>query len=281
MERKSFINIQLFAENYEEDITEDLDVITDDSNIDDLEDETDTEDDIDFKIIDDEEEIADEDDADNFNAEEGEVSVSDELPEEETPSEENITAESSDNNEAEALKKELARIKNLSKEALEKLGIEVGDDIETALETASAEAEGLTLEEYRAKKAEEQSKNQGEENGFNELTNDDLSVLKRTFPKLADIKSIMEAFGNIDSLLNFGKLRDSGVSVKQAYIAVNGEQKPVEKKADNKQHINSAVPKKATDSSIPMPKSELKIWQDLFPNKSNKELYKLWKNTLN
>lgn len=184
------------------------------------------------------------------------------------------------------------KFKAQTKETLEKLGVKVEGDVEEALDLAAAETEGITLEEYRAKKkaAEEaeSAKQALKRQKFEELTASDLAELKKSFPDLVDVGNIRDCFSSFDDFAQFGRLRDSGVTPKNAYMAVNGEkvrsaqavaaQKKVE--SDGKRHITSVAPKKASDNSVVMPKEVLREWRDMFPDKTDKELRALYRQTL-
>ena len=185
-----------------------------------------------------------------------------------------------------------AKFENQVKDTLEKLGIKVDGDVGEALDRAAAETEGKTLEEYRKEKSEqaelETAKQTLARQRFEKLAADDLAELKKSFPDLLQVDNIRNCFKSMEDFVQFGKLRDSGVAPKTAYMAVNGEQvrtaqaQAAQKKVagDGKRHITSVAPKKASDNNVVMPKETLREWRDNFPELSDAEIRKLYKDTL-
>lgn len=193
----------------------------------------------------------------------------------------------------ENLKKQNSKFRAQAKETLEKLGFKVdGDNVEEALEQAAAESDGVSLEEYRKTKDDaaevEQARETLRRQKFETLAANDLAELKKSFPDLLETKQIKDAFTNIDEFAKFGRLRDSGIDAKTAYLAVKGDDVRAKQSAaatqkaanDGKKHITSVAPKKAAGDSVTMPKSTLKEWREIFPNKTDKEIFQLYKKTL-
>lgn len=193
----------------------------------------------------------------------------------------------------ENLKKQNSKFRAQAKETLEKLGFKVdGDNVEEALEQAAAESDGVSLEEYRKTKDDaaevEQARETLRRQKFETLAANDLAELKKSFPDLLETKQIKDAFTNIDEFAKFGRLRDSGIDVKTAYLAVKGDDVRAKQSAaatqkaanDGKKHITSVAPKKAAGDSVTMPKSTLKEWREMFPRKTDKEIIQLYKKTL-
>ena len=193
----------------------------------------------------------------------------------------------------ENLKKQNSKFRAQAKETLEKLGIKVdGDNVEEALEQAAAESDGVSLEEYRKTKDDaaevEQARETLRRQKFETLAANDLAELKKSFPDLLGTKQIKDAFTNIDEFAKFGRLRDSGIDAKTAYLAVKGNDVRAKQSAaatqkaanDGKNHITSVAPKKAAGDGITMPKSTLKEWREMFPRKTDKEIIQLYKKTL-
>jgi hypothetical protein len=185
-----------------------------------------------------------------------------------------------------------AKFEGQVKNALELLGIKVDGDVTEELDRIAAEAKGQTLEEYRKEKDEktelEEARKLLARQRFEQMAANDLAELKKSFPDLLKVGNIRNCFKNLEDFAQFGKLRDSGVSPKNAYMAVNGEQvrtaqvQAVQKKvaSDGKRHITSVAPKKASDNSVIMPKSTLAEWRDNFPELTDAEIRKLYKETL-
>ncbi len=187
---------------------------------------------------------------------------------------------------------ELSNVRNLSKETLQKMGVKVDGTVEEALERANAESEGVSLEDYRkaraataeAQAAERQLKQQK----FEELAANDLSELKKSFPDLLGNKHIADCFDTFADFVQFGKLRDSGIEPKTAYLAINGDKVRAKQTAaaqqkaasGGKDHLNSAVTRKASGDNVVMPKETMREWKELFPHLSEKEIKALYKQSL-
>lgn len=192
----------------------------------------------------------------------------------------------------EAAKLGRAKFEKQVKDTLEKLGIKVDGDVTEVLDRVAAETEGKTLEEYRREKNEkaelETAKQSLARQRFEQLAASDLAELKKSFPDLLQVDNIRNCFKSMEDFVQFGKLRDSGVAPKNAYMAVNGEQvrtaqaQAAQKKVagDGKRHITSVAPKKASDNNVVMPKETLLEWRDNFPELTDAEIRKLYKETL-
>ncbi len=177
------------------------------------------------------------------------------------------------------------------KDTLEKLGIKVEGDVGEALDRVAAETEGKSLEEYRREKDEktelENARQVAAQQRFEQLAASDLAELKKSFPDLLQVDNIRKCFKTAEDFAQFGKLRDSGVAPKAAYMAINGEQvrtaqaQAAQKKvaSDGKRHITSAAPKKASDNNVVMSKEEMREWRDTFPELSDAEIRKLYKES--
>lgn len=186
----------------------------------------------------------------------------------------------------------LGNVRNLSKETLQKMGVTVDGSVEEALEIANAESEGVSVEEYRKTRAQtaeaQAAERQAKQQKFEELAASDLSELKKSFPDLLKNNHIADCFDSFADFVQFGKLRDSGIATKTAYLAVNGDKVRTKQAAaaqqkaasGGKEHLKSTVTKKATGDNIVIPKEELRQFRDMFPNLSEKELRALYKQTL-
>lgn len=184
------------------------------------------------------------------------------------------------------------KFENHVKDTLEKLGIRVDGDVTEALDRAAAETEGKTLEEYRKEKNEkaelETARQVLARQKYERLAANDLAELKKSFPDLLNKGAMCDCFDKREDFVQFGKLRDSGVDAKTAYMAVNGEQvrtaqaQAAQKKVagDGKRHITSVAPKKASDTNVVMPKATLEEWRDNFPELTDAEIKKLYRETL-
>jgi hypothetical protein len=217
-----------------------------------------------------------------------------EKPKEEGNVEQNKKAE--ENAELSKLKQERddqakrnAKMESLMRDTLKKLGVNKEGNLEEILEQTAAEAEGISVEEYRKKRQSEEetalAKEQLKQQAINALFTADLAELKKNFPDLAGINHISE----IENFKEFGRLRDSGVSVRNAYIAANPDKfisnavKAVVQKtaSGSKAHLKSAIGKSAGGApTVTMTKSQLEYWKGIFPDKTNAEIAKLYRDTL-
>ena len=275
----------------------DLDNIDDELDNDegyDLDEDIDT--DIDDEETDDAEADDGEDELDETETDENDDET-DAEGDEDDPAAESVTDDK--DAQIEELRKQVAardatidNIRNLSKETLQKMGVKVDGTVEEALEKANAESEGISVEDYRkarAATAEAQAaERQAKQQAFEALAAADLSELKKSFPDLLKQTHIKDCFDSMADFVQFGKLRDSGVEPKTAYLAVNGDKVRTKQAAaaqqkaasGGKEHLNSAVSKKASGNNTVIPKEELQQFRDMFPNLSDKELRALYKQTL-
>ena len=175
------------------------------------------------------------------------------------------------------MRNQLSNVRNLSRETLQKMGVQVDGSVEEALEKANAESEGISLEEYRkarAATAEAQAADrQAKQQAFEKLAAADLSELKKSFPDLLKQTHIKDCFDSMADFIQFGKLRDSGVAPKTAYLAVNGD------KVRTKQAA-AAQQKAASGGNVVLPNEVMREWKDLFPDKTEKEIKQLYKQSL-
>lgn len=210
-------------------------------------------------------------------------------PKEESKKEEPKAPEAKPNEEVSRLRAELDRLRSQSKDTLAKLGVKT-DDVMEGLASLAAEAEGVTTKEYLEKKAAAERDAQArallQRQEFEKMAKADLAELHAAYPetqKYTDIRDLPQAIKR-----EFGRLRDMGLSAKQAYAAANPDgirteiATAVKKQSlhESKSHLQTSVPKGAKDSSVPMTRADLKAWRELFPGKSDKEIISLYKNTV-
>lgn len=186
------------------------------------------------------------------------------------------------------LEKKYAALEKQSKETLKKLGVKNTDDAMAALEQLAAETDEVSVDEYRRQKAEaeraEEATNFMRKAAFEQKMRDDLKEVQEAFPEAKAYKSVMD-FPNIRK---FGEFRDKGLSPKEAYIASHPDAvrqsvaASVKQQSlnDTKNHLKSAVPKGSKDNAVTMPKETLREWRDMFPKLSDKEIVKLYKESL-
>lgn len=186
----------------------------------------------------------------------------------------------------ESLKKELDALKAQSADTLAKLGVK-SDNVLEGLEKVAAESDDMSLDEYRKKKAESQRDDAArkllQQTEFEKKMLSDFAEIQREFPETRGLKSLRE----IENLAKFGRFRDLGLSPKEAYAAANPDSVRKSVAAATKQqslnetkaHLKSAVPAGSKDEGIAISKKELKEWRDLFPNLSDKEISRLYRES--
>lgn len=186
----------------------------------------------------------------------------------------------------ESLKKELDALKAQSADTLAKLGVK-SDNVLEGLEKVAAESDDMSLDEYRKKKAESQRDDAArklyQQAEFEKKMQSDFAEIQREFPETRGLKSLRE----IENLAKFGRFRDLGLSPKEAYAAANPDSVRKSVAAATKQqslnetkaHLKSAVPAGSKDDGIAISKKELREWRDLFPNLSDKEISRLYRES--
>lgn len=208
--------------------------------------------------------------------------------EDKEPKEPEAKPEGKDEKDAqnEALKKELDALKAQAADTLAKLGVK-SDNVLEGLEKVAAESDDLSLDDYRKKKAESQRDDAArkllQQTEFEKKMLSDFAEIQREFPETRGLKSLRE----IENLAKFGRFRDLGLSPKEAYAAANPDSVRKNVAAATKQqslnetkaHLKSAVPAGSKDDGIAISKKELKEWRDLFPNLSDKEISKLYRES--
>lgn len=224
-------------------------------------------------------------DDDTDDEDEGEGGSDDE--DKETPKPE-TQPEGKDEKDAriEALTKELDALKTQSADTLAKLGVK-SDNVLEGLEKVAAESDDMSLDEYRKKKAESQRDDAArkllQQAEFEKKMLSDFAEIQREFPETRGLKSLRE----IENLAKFGRFRDLGLSPKEAYAAANPDSVRKSVAAATKQqslnetkaHLKSAVPAGSKDDGIAISKKELREWRGLFPNLTDKEISKLYRES--
>ena len=186
----------------------------------------------------------------------------------------------------EALTKELDALKAQSADTLARLGVK-SENVLEGLEKVAAESDDMSLDEYRKKKAESQRDDAArkllQKTEFEKKMLSDFAEIQREFPETRGLKSLRE----IENLAKFGRFRDLGLSPKEAYAAANPDSVRKSVAAATKQqslnetkaHLKSAVPAGSKDDGIAISKKELREWRDLFPNLSDKEISRLYRES--
>lgn len=187
--------------------------------------------------------------------------------------------------EKEALRRELARFKSQTKDTLKKLGVKESDDPLTDLARLAAEANNETLEEYQRKRAEQESADEAQRfmraAKFEAKMAADLAEVHAAYPSTRGYTSVKQ----LPNFSEFARLRDLGVSPKQAYIAANpdavtaaaAESARQRSMNDGKGHLKPAVRKSSKDNSLVLSKKDMAMYRDTFPHLSDKEILALYK----
>jgi len=227
------------------------------------------------------------DDEDDFSDEEESEELEENESEEEVPENENAEEENSFD-EKDARIKELEKLVKeyelQGKDTLQKLGVK-SDNVLDGLIRLAAEAEEQSPEEYKKNRDEnlrlEEAKKLLANMEYAQQAKEDLAEIQSLFPEAKEYKTIKD----IPNLQKFAKFRDLGLSAKEAYSAANPEgiRKSVaavtkrQSLNDNKAHLRSVVPKGSKDSVGYIPKDQLAMMRSAFPNKSDKEIYAIYK----
>ncbi len=202
------------------------------------------------------------------------------------PESEPVVEENKDVTEYDNLKKRYDDRESLIKDVLKIVGIEEAD-IDQGLAKLAAETEGVSVEEYLKKRAENLKAEEAQKY-YNKMLLDrmvakDMSELHSAFPETKDILK----FEDIPNARRYAELRDLGLSVREAYNAANPEARrtaitnSVKQQAINasKSHLKSNVPIASKDTSVKISRAEMETMRDLFPDKSDKEIIALYKKT--
>lgn len=191
--------------------------------------------------------------------------------------------------EIERLQKRLNAIEAQGKDTLKKLGKENIDIIDGLIEVA-AEAVGAKPEEYKAeidKKAKDDAARKALQDQIYEIkATSDLKALHSMYPETQKYSHLKEM--PVQVAKRFCELRDMGLSVKEAYSAANPDgvrtdtATAVKKQAQHasKEHLKSSVPKPSKSDGVSMTKAELAYWRDIFPDKSDAEIVKIYKKSI-
>ena len=108
-----------------------------------------------------------------------------------------------------------------------------------------------------------------EEIDYAALAREDLLSLQREFPSLLSLRSVAE----LPNPTRYGALRDLGLSPREAYLAVGGEQR---RGRDNRSHLHSGVPRTRAGVHGEMSVGELESARNLFGDLSDAEIHKLY-----
>lgn len=180
--------------------------------------------------------------------------------------------------EAARVRAEFEEYKRRTREALKSLGYD-GEDSLADLEKVSAEAEGTSVEEYRAKMEKERQAEADKAARLDAQKKADLEAIRACIPSLK-YKSVDE----FPHFAKFADLCDRGVPPVDAFRASHPEEVAADIAAavkqgtrDSKAHLVSSVPRGAKDTSITLSRAEIEGYREMFPGKSDKEIVALYR----
>lgn len=187
------------------------------------------------------------------------------------------------------LRRQLAERDSQIKDTLKNLGADENGGV-AELERLAAEAEEISVEEYRKRKAEKLQQEEAmrlvQKQKFDEKIRADLAAVQKAYPNTKQYKSVFE----FPNFAKFSKFRDVGLSPEEAYIAANPQgvmtsvagaaQQQARNLSNTKDHLRSNVPVGSKDKSITITKKQMAEYRDLFPSMSDKEIVALHKQTM-
>ena len=184
------------------------------------------------------------------------------------------------------LRRKLSRLERLGKDAMKAMGAD-GDDVELGLAGIAAESQGgdakAHLDKVKSDEAAAEARAQIQSAIFEQIAAADLAELHAAYPETRQYKHVRELPPDI--LKGFAKARDTGFTAKQAYAAANPDgirttARDAGKKAamhNSKAHLTSNVPKMSKDTGAKLTRAELAEFREIFPDKSDAEIVKLYR----
>ncbi|MBR2342984.1 MAG: hypothetical protein IKA64_01875 [Clostridia bacterium] len=177
------------------------------------------------------------------------------------------------------LRESLASITQYAKAALKTIGVE-GDDVLDNLIKVAAEGEGVSKEELVARLDGAKALVKQREAQYTALAENDLRELKSLFPACSQYSSLAE----IPNAVKYAAYRDKGLSVKEAFAAVNTDllaesaTRAARKNAvSDKAHLKSAVPRKSGGEEKRISRRDVEQMRDIYPDMPDKEIVALLK----
>lgn len=184
------------------------------------------------------------------------------------------------------LRRKLSRLESLGKDAIKAIGLDE-KDVELGLAGIAAETQGKSARDILdAKKQEEaaaEARAQIQSARFEQIAAADLAELHAFYPETRKYKHVRDLPANI--LVDFCAARDAGFSAKKSYAAANIDDiittsNKAGKKAamhNSKAHLTSNVPKMSKDTGAKLTRAELAEFREMFPDKSDAEIVKLYR----
>ena len=185
-----------------------------------------------------------------------------------------------------ALDRQLAALRSQTKDTLAKLGVDIkDDDVMAGLVKLAAEADDTTPEEYLRKKNERERNEEAvrtvQKMAFEKKMREDLAEIHAAYPETRNLDSVTK----FPNFREFGKLRDLGLSPKQAYIASHSDAVMASVASstkrqslnETKNHLKPAVSKSSKDHSLTLTRRELAEYRELFPDLNDREIAALYR----
>lgn len=178
--------------------------------------------------------------------------------------------------------KSSSEVEEAARKLLLSLGAKPGEDPVKALKKLTAEALGITEEEYNRQEVAERE----ERARWEKQAKADIEAIHQAFPET----KIYKRLEDLPNKFEFAKLMDDPEKKLTAVAAfaashtdiVVAHGKQIGKKPSNldgtKSHIRSSVPKGARDNGAGMSQRDLEGYRDMFPDLSDREIQKLYKN---
>ncbi len=198
-----------------------------------------------------------------------------EEPAEEKPAEEKPAEAEKTPDDAARLRAEIATREEKLRAMLKALGYDA-EDLDEGIDSVAAEAEGKTLEEYRAKAAETAAQKAAEDADFQ------ARFAAKVAADLAAVHAAIPAtkkYASVDDFPNaprFKELCDKGCTPEEAFRASHGsevaEAAATAQVRDSKAHLRSNVPKGAREGAHTITRAELEAYREMFPGMSDKDI---------
>ena len=167
-----------------------------------------------------------------------------------------------------------------------KLGVDIkDDDVMAGLVKLAAEADDTTPEEYLRKKNERERNEEAvrtvQKMAFEKKMKEDLDEIHAAYPETRNLDSVMK----FTNFREFGRLRDLGLSPKQAYIASHPDAVMAsvatstkrQSLNETKNHLKPAVSKSSKDRSLTLTRREMAEYRELFPDLNDREIAALYR----
>lgn len=269
MEDKDMIETEeAYYDGTRDEDTEEVEEVTEEAeNVEEAEDADGDEDYFDFD--DEEEPIEDEDSEDDADDEESDEDDNDDEAEDNGEDAKNASGTSKE-----------GEIEKAVRELFRACKIDNVDNVPEALRRLTAEALGISPEEYDRRIKEEKAR----EESWNAQMQRDIDEIHAAFPSTRKYKSLKE-LPNKELFASLMDDKSKKLSAVAAFAASHPDIVKAHSKAPGrgsdlrgtKDHIKSSVPKGAKDTSTYISKGEMAAYREMFPGLSDKEIKKLYK----